>query len=539
MNGFQFHPLRSLSLLAIASLLAGNPMAATAEDAKPEEKITFDDHIRPIFREHCVVCHDQNDASGGLALDSFAATMTGGSSGEVILPQDLGSSRLWALVNHDERPYMPPDEDPIDQAKRDLLSAWIEGGAPENAGSKVAKKKNNSLALAGPVTGGKPENPAMPEGIWRQPVVYSKRAGAVTAIACSPWAPLIAVAGQKQIVLFHSDTGKVLGVVPFPEGIPYVLRFSRDGSLLLAGGGRGGHSGYAILYDVTKGQRVAKLGDEFDIVLGADISSDHRHVALGGPQKMLRVYATDTGELLYDVKKHTDWIYAVAYSPDGVLLASSDRANGLIVWEAETARIYLDLLGHKGAVTGIAWRPDSNVLASGSIDGTVKLWEMNDGKAIKSWTAHGGGVMGVSYTHDGRIVTVGRDKLAKIWDGNGKLLRQFEALPDIGLEVAATHDGGRVVAGDWSGVVRMWETADGKLAAVLPPNPPTLAMLADAARAKLETVQSTAAQAEAELAAAQKALSDKATAAENSAKQAAAAVATATQIGRASCRERV
>ena len=34
--------------------------------------------------------------------------------------------------------------------------------------------------------------------------------GPVTAIACSPWAPLIAVAGQKQIVLFHSDTGEVL-----------------------------------------------------------------------------------------------------------------------------------------------------------------------------------------------------------------------------------------------------------------------------------------------------------------------------------------
>jgi hypothetical protein len=37
-----------------------------------EQKITFDEHIKPIFREHCTTCHSQGDKSGGLALDSYA-----------------------------------------------------------------------------------------------------------------------------------------------------------------------------------------------------------------------------------------------------------------------------------------------------------------------------------------------------------------------------------------------------------------------------------------------------------------------------------
>ena len=78
---------------------------------------------------------------------------------------------------------------------------------------------------------------AMPESIWRVPVVASSRAAAASAIAVSPWAPLVAVGGQKQVVLYSSETLQPLGVLPFPEGQPRVLKFSRNGALLLAGGG--------------------------------------------------------------------------------------------------------------------------------------------------------------------------------------------------------------------------------------------------------------------------------------------------------------
>ena len=498
------------------------------DEAKPDEpaaggpKVTYAEHIQPILREHCLICHNQNDARGGLALDTYAALMTGGGSGEVVFEGDLDSSRLWALVSHVEEPHMPPNQSRIADAKLELIKRWIESGALQDAGSKAVVKKKASVALAGPVGTGRPESPAMPEGVLKQPVVSTPRAGSVTALAASPWAPVVAVAGQKQIVLYHSDTARLLGILPFPEGIPYVVRFSRDGSLLLAAGGRGAHSGYAALYDVKTGRRVTRVGDELDAVLAADISPDHARIALSGPQRLIRVYETETGEKVFEIKKHTDWVYAIAYSPDGVLLATADRANGLFVWEADTARQYLDLRGHNGSVRGLAWRPDSNVLASCSNDGTVKLWEMFEGKAVGSWTAHNGGVQSVAYTHDGRLATVGRDNTAKLWDGAGKQIRQFPGFPEPALQVAFTHNGSRVVAGDWSGQVQVWDAADGSVIASLPPNPPTLAMVVEAAQSRLKTLQEAAA-AEAEIEAAkaelEQALADK-TAFEKAAEQA-------------------
>src|SRR5206468_9874745 len=105
-------------------------------------------------------------------------------------------------------------------------------------------------------------------------LVRSARGNAITALASSPWAPLVAVGGPKQVLLYHADTLDLLGVLPFPEGVPQVLKFSRNGSLLLAGGGRGGKSGRVVVWGVKTGERVFEVGEELDAVLAADISAD-------------------------------------------------------------------------------------------------------------------------------------------------------------------------------------------------------------------------------------------------------------------------
>jgi WD40 repeat protein len=495
--------------LALTPVLAfaQAPAAAPAGPAQP--KVTYDDHVRPILRDHCFACHAQDRAKGGLVLDSYAKTMEGGSSGEVVLAGDLDSSRLWALTSHKEDPKMPPMQDKLAPAKLEVLSKWIEQGALENSGSKANIKPKKSLALTSVSATGKPTGPvAMPEGLLKQPVLFTPKAGAITALAASPWAPLVAVAGQKQVSLYNSDTAQLLGVLPFPEGIPHVLQFSRNGSVLLVGGGRGGHSGLVVLFDVKTGKRIAKVGEELDAVLAADINNTHSLVALGGPSKMIRIYSTD-GQLLHEVKKHTDWVTSVQFSPDGVLLATGDRSGGLFVWEGETAREYLGLRGHSGSINGVSWRPDSNVLASGSEDGTVRLWEMNDGNAIKNWNAHPGGVFSVNYGQDGRIVTAGRDKSVKLWAGDGAAVKTYPAFVEPALRAVLVHDGKRVLGGDWLGNLKAWDATEAKELFVLAPNPLPLDQALAAAQAAVAPKQAALTQAQAELAAAQKLVADK------------------------------
>jgi WD40 repeat protein len=444
-----------------------------AQDAAAA-KITYDEHIKPIFRDHCLSCHNSNDKKGGLALDSFAATMEGGSGGEIVAEGDLDSSRLWELTAHVGQPFMPPNQEKLADAKLNVLKQWIETGMLENAGSTAKKKKSNA-ALAN-FSLGKPDGELpMPSSLLLQPVVTSPRAAAISALATSPWSPLIAVGGQKQVILYHSQTGEMLGVLPFPEGEPQSISFSRDGRLVLVGGGRHSHSGCAVLFEVKTGNRIAKVGDELDIVLSADLSEDNSKIAVAGPQKMVRVYSTATGELMWEVKKHTDWIYAVRFSPDGVLLASADRSNGLIVWEADTGRLYMDLIGHKGEIRQVAWRPDGNVLASASLDGTVRFWEMVEGKQIKQINAHGGGATSLAFAQNGNLVTGGRDRVVKIWNPNGDPIKTLPAMSEAVLEVGLTADPASAVGGDWNGNVSSWLVDDPTKTFTIAANPPPLA----------------------------------------------------------------
>ena len=132
-------------------------------------------------------------------------------------------------------------------------------------------------------------------------------------------------------------------------------------------------------------------------------------------------------------------------STDGVLLASGDRNGGLHVWESQSGNEYLTLKGHTKIINGLSWRSDANAMASASGDGTIKLWEVENGQQIKSWKAHEGGTTSVDFTHDNRIATTGRDRHPKLWQQDGKLIRQFDATPDIGLSVAYCNESKRLL----------------------------------------------------------------------------------------------
>ncbi len=458
--------------LLIAWVCAVVAAPALAED---EKKITFDEHIKPIFREHCASCHSQSEKESDLALDTYAATLAGGSSGEVVKESNSGGSRLFALITHAEQPHMPPDKDPIPAPQQALIKSWIDQGMPENSGSTIKRKNNAAAAMLTTTSSGKPEGPpAMPEKVLRQPVTLTARSAAIAAMAASPWAPLVAIGGQQQVSLYNTQSGELVGIIPFPEGEPQCLTFTRDGKQLLIAGGRHSHSGCAVLVDVTTGDRISKVGDELDIVLAADISFDKKRIAIGGPKKIVRIYDTFTGDLIKEMKKHTDWIFALRFSPDGVLLASGDRANGLVVWESQSGLLYMDCVGHKGEIRGLDFRPDSNVLASASMDGTIKLWDMPELREVKSWGAHGGGATGLAFTQNGMIASVGMDSRVKLWNSDGAVQKEFVGLGEQAIEVAVTGDAAQVVGGDWTGKVQLWQVADPNQTLVLAANPPSI-----------------------------------------------------------------
>src|SRR5688572_10456373 len=331
-----------------AAVLAGSVTAAETK------KVTYEDDVLPIFRDNCLKCHNPDKLKGDLDLSSFSATVKGGGSGTTLNAGDPDGSQLFKSVTQADEPAMPPNSK---LSAKDIatIRSWIEGGLLQGVNSKalIASKPAVDLSLKS-ASVGKPDGPPpMPGALPLEPAVQATRGSALSALAHSPWAPVVALAGAKQIVLYNTASQEFAGVLSFPEGFPCDVKFSRNGKLLLAAGGRGGKSGEVVVWDITTCQRVITIGDQFDAVLAADLSSDQRWIALGGPDRVLKIYRTSDGSLEHRSKKHTEWVTAVEFSPNAKYLATGDRNGGLVLWEAESGQEMFTLTGHKGAITAI------------------------------------------------------------------------------------------------------------------------------------------------------------------------------------------
>lgn len=463
-----------MALMPASEDAEGKAQSAMAKAEPEAPKVTFINDVLPIFEARCLRCHRDDRRRGGLSLASFVHAMEGGSSGEVVLPGDPEGSRLVRLVLQSEDPKMPPKGKPLDEDQIQVIEEWIKLGAPRDPGSKVVLAKETKplapeeIFVAADLDG----PPPMPEVVLAAPHPARERAVVARSIAASPTAPLVAIGSDRQILLYNVENFQLLGALAFPEGDVYAMTFSLNGQLLLVAGGEEGASASAVLFDVRKGERIGSYGRGYDTILAADISPDHRMIALGGPDRTVRVYATETGQKLYELGQHTDWIYSIKFSPDGELLATADRAGNLLLWQAANGRPVEPLRGHDGAIHDLAFTFDSNVLASAGEDGRIFYWDTWKYRQIRKFNAHGGGVLAVQFNRNNELVSSGKDGLTERWDLNGKNIGKYESLGDWVYRTTFSNDGSTVLSGGWSGTIAAWNVADGARLATLTTNPP-------------------------------------------------------------------
>ncbi|WP_437223285.1 c-type cytochrome domain-containing protein [Planctomicrobium sp. SH661] len=458
--------LRQFCIVSALIFLAG---LAYAEDAKA---VNYEADVRPILRQYCFKCHGEGKQEAGINLSEFGSLINGGSAGKIVVAGRASNSLLFeAITQTDPEARMPPNSPPLPDDKIEIIRLWIQNGLLEKAGSASMSKARDLTFTPAPGSAGKPDGPPpMPGKLPRFPVPKTARPMPVLTMAASPWAPLLAVSGQEQIRLVNLETRKPMGALSFPEGEPHVLRFSADGRVLMAAGGRPVQNGVAVLYDVQSGKRLVDLGDEIDEILASDLSPDQQQLALGGSNKAVKVYSTTDKSLLYKLDKHTDWITSIAFSPDGTKLATGDRVGGIHLWDAKSGGILLSLSEHKGSVNSLAWRSDGRMLASGGEDGLIVWWDPVDGwPAASKPNAHNpprpagvfgklpNGVLSVAFLADGNLVSCGRDRQARLWSADGGNLRQMDVPKSLPTQVAVAADGQTMIIGDSTGQLHYWD----------------------------------------------------------------------------------
>lgn len=144
---------------------------------------------------------------------------------------------------------------------------------------------------------------------------------------------------------------------------------------------------------------------------------------------------------------HAGIVTGVAFSPDGLKLATSSMDGTAILWDAASSAVEHRLEGHGDAVWDVTFSPDGRRLATASYDRTAIVWDVESGESLATLRGHQAPVWSAAFSADGeRIATASSDLTAKIWDARSG--DELKSLPGHTLgvwNVAFVDDGRRLV----------------------------------------------------------------------------------------------
>jgi WD40 repeat protein/serine/threonine protein kinase len=399
---------------------------------------------------------------------------------------DKGPSvKLWDLAGNKERVALPGATGPLAWTPDGKTLLTVAGGAvllwdvtvatPANPKTLPAAPRGQILALA---LSGDGRTFAVGDNqgevhVW-DAVTGKEQAGATERwttgeyVAISPTHnQLVASAADSAGKAWDTQTGReqVFGAGA-PLAVIHAAAFAPDGQTMVTGD----QDGVVRLWDVSNTRDHRYLGRQSSAVLCAAFSPDGTLIATGCGDGMVFLWdaanpAAHPGRERSKFKAHTDPpapvpVTAVAFSPDGKILATASKAKVVKLWNAFAVGSPKLLEGPTAGITSLAWSPDGKSLAAGGEDRTIRVWDAASPQQKSTFQLDSAPPIGLAYQPEtGDLISAGQDGRVTFWKtGATKPTKEWQ-LPN-GIQAMSLSVEGRYLALSANGSVYLFRLAD-------------------------------------------------------------------------------
>jgi WD40 repeat protein len=235
--------------------------------------------------------------------------------------------------------------------------------------------------------------------------------------------------------IWEASTGAFVRGIDTGEQSAGFVDWSGDGKLATS------TIGYKVaLWDVESAKPGQRLSGHTNTVVAAIFSPDSKKVASCGRYQSNKVIVFDvaTGKGI-DLPAIEVFDHTLGWSPDSQLLATGAgwyAGPEVKVWDASTGKpLPLNFTGLKNRINAVAWSPDGLILAAGDVLGNIALWNARTGAALKQLRAHDGAVHALAWRADSKtLLSLGeKDSTLCVWQTDtDKPPREVKGLPGKG-----------------------------------------------------------------------------------------------------------